>query len=289
MAIIDTLPATPDIAPLPTVEGGFQTILADPPWRFTNRTGKVAPEHRRLDRYGTMDLADIKALPVADVAAKNAHLYLWVPNALLLEGVEVMQAWGFRYVSNIIWAKRRKDGGPDGRGVGFYFRNVTEPILFGVRGSMRTLAPARSTVNMIETRKREHSRKPDEQYDLIESCSPGPYLEMFARYGRPGWTAWGNEAAEEIVPQGKTHRAYQGGSLDTVPFMEPNERMSDWLSSRVARILAEEYRAGASVQQLVTDTGYSVSRVRTLLAREGVELRRPGRPRRDVARDNQPA
>ena len=154
---------------------------------------------------------------------------------------------------------------------------------------MRTLAPARSTVNMIETRKREHSRKPDEQYDLIESCSPGPYLEMFARYGRPGWTAWGNEAAEEIVPQGKTHRAYQGGSLDTVPFMEPNERMSDWLSSRVARILAEEYRAGASVQQLVTDTGYSVSRVRTLLAREGVELRRPGRPRRDVARDNQPA
>lgn len=289
MAIIDTLPVTPDIAPLPTVEGGFQTILADPPWRFTNRTGKVAPEHRRLDRYGTMDLADIKALPVADVAAKNAHLYLWVPNALLLEGVEVMQAWGFRYVSNIIWAKRRKDGGPDGRGVGFYFRNVTEPILFGVRGSMRTLAPARSTVNMIETRKREHSRKPDEQYDLIESCSPGPYLEMFARYGRPGWTAWGNEAAEEIVPQGKTHRAYQGGSLDTVPFMEPNERMSDWLSSRVARILAEEYRAGASVQQLVTDTGYSVSRVRTLLAREGVELRRPGRPRRDVARDNQPA
>lgn len=282
VATIDTLPATPDIAPLPTVDGGFQTILADPPWRFTNRTGKVAPEHRRLDRYGTMDLADIKALPVADVAAKNAHLYLWVPNALLLEGVEVLQAWGFRYVSNIIWAKRRKDGGPDGRGVGFYFRNVTEPILFGVRGSMRTLAPARSTVNMIETRKREHSRKPDEQYDLIESCSPGPYLEMFARYVRPGWTAWGNEAAEEVVPQGKTHSSYRGGALDTVPFMEPNERMSDWLSSRVARILAEEYQDGASVQQLVEDTGYSVSRVRSLLAREGVELRRPGRPRRSV-------
>lgn len=280
MATIDTLPAVPDIAPLPRVDGGFQTILADPPWRFTNRTGKVAPEHRRLDRYGTMELADIKALPVANVAAKNAHLYLWVPNALLLEGVEVLQAWGFRYVSNIIWAKRRKDGGPDGRGVGFYFRNVTEPILFGVRGSMRTLAPARSTVNMIETRKREHSRKPDEQYDLIESCSPGPYLEMFARYARPGWSAWGNEAAEEVEPQGRTHRGYEGGALESVPFMEPNERMSDWLSARVARIVADEYRSGASVQQLVRDTGYSVSRVRTLLAREGVELRSQGRPKR---------
>ena len=80
-----------------------------------------------------MSLEEIKELPVGDVTAANAHLYLWVPNALLPEGLEVMQAWGFRYVSNIIWAKRRKDGGPDGRGVGFYFRNVTEPILFGVK------------------------------------------------------------------------------------------------------------------------------------------------------------
>lgn len=179
------------LAPLPRVTGGFQTVLADPPWRFQNRTGKVAPEHRRLDRYSTLDLNDICALPVQDVVAQNAHLYLWVPNALLPDGMRVMEDWGFRYVSNVVWAKRRKDGGPDGRGVGFYFRNVTELILFGVRGSMRTLAPARSQVNMIETRKREHSRKPDEQYRLIESCSPGPYLEMFARQAAPGWTAWG--------------------------------------------------------------------------------------------------
>ena len=180
--------------PLPTVEGGFQTVLADPPWRFANRTGKVAPEHRRLDRYSTMELDDICALPVDDVTAKNAHLYLWVPNALLPEGLKVMEAWGFRYVSNIVWAKRRKDGGPDGRGVGFYFRNVTELLLFGVKGSMRTLAPARSQVNMIETRKREHSRKPDEQYPLIEACSPGPYLEMFARRARFGWDYWGDQS-----------------------------------------------------------------------------------------------
>ena len=267
------LGSSTEIAPLPSVEGGFQTVLADPPWRFTNRTGKVAPEHRRLGRYGTMSLEEIKELPVGDVTAVNAHLYLWVPNALLPEGLEVMQAWGFRYVSNIIWAKRRKDGGPDGRGVGFYFRNVTEPILFGVKGSMRTLGPGRSTVNMIETRKREHSRKPDEQYDLIESCSPGPYLEMFARYARPGWSVWGNESDEEITPQGKAQRGYAGGDIDPLPDLELNEQMSDWLSDRVARILADEYAKGASIQQISTQSGYSTARVHGLLTRAGVELR----------------
>ena len=227
-----------------------------------------------------MSLEEIKELPVSDVTAVNAHLYLWVPNALLPEGLEVMQAWGFRYVSNIIWAKRRKDGGPDGRGVGFYFRNVTEPILFGVKGSMRTLAPGRSTVNMIETRKREHSRKPDEQYDLIESCSPGPYLEMFARYAQPGWSVWGNESDEEITPQGKAQRGYAGGDIDPLPDLEPNEQMSDWLSNRVARILADEYAKGASVQQISTQSGYSITRVRSLLVKGGVELRGRGRPKK---------
>lgn len=192
------------------LEGGpFSTILADPPWRFMNRTGKVAPEHRRLSRYDTMTTAAIRALPVAEAAAENAHLYLWVPNALIADGLQVMESWGFMYKSNIVWAKRRKDGGPDGRGVGFYFRNVTELILFGVKGSMRTLAPGRRQVNMIETRKREHSRKPDEQYGIMEACSPGPYLELFARYPRPGWTSWGLEAADEVVPRGKQYAAYR--------------------------------------------------------------------------------
>lgn len=281
---IDTLPSAADIAPLPTIDGGFQTILADPPWRFANRTGKVAPEHRRLDRYGTMELDEIKALPVSDVTADNAHLYLWVPNALLLEGIDVLQAWGFRYVSNVIWAKRRKDGGPDGRGVGFYFRNVTEPILFGVKGSMRTLAPARSTVNMIETRKREHSRKPDEQYDLIESCSPGPYLEMFARYARPGWTAWGNESDAKVEPKGRSHRGYAGGVIETFPSLEPNERLSPWLSDRLSRILVEEYEAGASIDQLAEESGYSIQRIRGLLEAGGVTLRGRGRPKKATAK-----
>lgn len=178
----------------------FETVLADPPWRFQNRTGKVAPEHVRLARYGTMDLADIAALPVADAVGEKAHLYLWVPNALLAEGLEVMQRWGFTYKTNLVWFKTRKDGGPDGRGVGFYFRNVTELVLFGVRGSRRTLAPGRRQVNLFAERKREHSRKPEALYEIIESCSPGPYLELFARHDRPGWHQWGDEISDFPLP-----------------------------------------------------------------------------------------
>ncbi|MCC6479711.1 MT-A70 family methyltransferase [Sphingorhabdus sp.] len=184
----------------------FGTILADPPWQFQNRTGKVAPEHKRLNRYGTMTLDEICDLPVGQISADPSHLYLWVPNALLPEGMRVMEAWGFRYISNIVWHKIRKDGGSDGRGVGFYFRNVTELLLFGVRGkNARTLDPGRSQVNMIQSRKREHSRKPDEQYKIIEECSWGPRLEMFSRGTRRGWTTWGNQADDSYSPTWKTY------------------------------------------------------------------------------------
>jgi N6-adenosine-specific RNA methylase IME4 len=184
----------------------FSTVLADPPWQFQNRTGKVAPEHRRLNRYETMDLKEICNLPVKQITADSAHLYLWVPNALLPDGIKVLNEWGFRYVTNIVWHKIRKDGGSDGRGVGFYFRNVTELLLFGVKGkNARTLAPGRRQVNMIETRKREHSRKPDEQYDVIESCSWGPRIELFSRGEREGWTVWGNQATAEYRPSWTTY------------------------------------------------------------------------------------
>jgi N6-adenosine-specific RNA methylase IME4 len=184
----------------------FATVLADPPWQFVNRTGKIAPEHRRLSRYGTMTLQEIMKLPVGDIAKPTAHLYLWVPNALLPDGLAVMKAWGFTYKSNLVWHKVRKDGGSDGRGVGFYFRNVTELILFGVRGkNARTLAPGRSQVNLLATRKREHSRKPDEQYEIIETCSSGSYIELFARGARPGWTNWGDEANVRYTPTWKTY------------------------------------------------------------------------------------
>lgn len=200
-------PTNPSIDLLRKVgEQKFGTILADPPWRFLNRTGKIAPEHHRLSRYGTMSTEEIAALPVQGIVEDRAHLYLWVPNALLPDGLAVMQAWGFAYKSNIVWHKVRKDGGSDGRGVGFYFRNVTELLLFGVRGkNARTEAPARSQVNYLSSRKREHSRKPDEQYDLIESCSKGPYLELFARGTQPDWICWGNQADHAYRPTWKTY------------------------------------------------------------------------------------
>jgi N6-adenosine-specific RNA methylase IME4 len=182
------------IMELGTVKGRFGTILIDPPWRFQNRTGKMAPEHRRLHRYPTMSFQEITALPVGRLALPKSHLYLWSPNALLLEALTIMKAWGFTYKTNIVWYKTRKDGGPDGRGVGFYFRNVTELLLFGTRNKLRTLKPGRRQVNVIVSRKQEHSWKPNEAYDIIEACSPGPYIELFARQLRPGWTSWGDQA-----------------------------------------------------------------------------------------------
>lgn len=183
----------------------FATVLADPPWQFSNRTGKMAPEHKRLCRYPTMNLQEIKELPVAKIVADAAHLYLWVPNALLPEGLQVMESWGFSYKTNLVWYKIRKDGGPDRRGVGFYFRNVTEVLLFGVRGkNVRTLQPGRSQENIISSRKREHSRKPDEQYAIIENCSWRPRIELFARGPREGWSVWGNQS-EEYTPNWATY------------------------------------------------------------------------------------
>jgi N6-adenosine-specific RNA methylase IME4 len=189
----------------------FGCIVADPPWQFQNRTGKVAPEHKRLARYSTMSLAEISSLPIKEILKPTAHLYLWVPNALLLEGLRVMDAWGFVYKTNIVWQKVRKDGGPDGRGVGFYFRNTTELVLFGVRGkNARTLPPGRRQVNIVRSRKREHSRKPDEIYTIIESCSNGPYLELFARGPRAGWATWGDQA-DTYYPNWPTYANHSRG------------------------------------------------------------------------------
>jgi N6-adenosine-specific RNA methylase IME4 len=180
--------------PFDDLQGHFGTILIDPPWRFANRTGKIAPEHQRLRRYETMSFEEIAALPVGDLALPKSHLYLWCPNALILEALQIMKSWGFTYKTNIVWYKVRKDGGPDGRGVGFYFRNVTELVLFGVKGKLRTLKPGRTQVNIMSTRKQEHSWKPEELYPIIEACSPGPFLELFARQQRAGWTCWGDQA-----------------------------------------------------------------------------------------------
>lgn len=192
---------------LPQISSTYSTILADPPWQFRNRTGRISPEYGRVYKYPTMNLQEIINLPVSRLATENAHLYLWVPNAMLPEGLQVMESWGFTYKTNLIWCKIRKDGEIDRGGVGFYFRNVTEMVLFGVRGNMRTLISGRTMINLFSARKREHSRKPDELYTIIESCSPGPFLELFARFPRFGWDQWGNESLDlpgkNIPPIGK--------------------------------------------------------------------------------------
>jgi N6-adenosine-specific RNA methylase IME4 len=141
-------------------------------------------------------------LPISKIASEKSHLYLWCPNALLAWGLQTMKAWGFEYKTNIVWLKIRKDGGPDGRGVGFYYRNVTELVLFGTRGHLRTAQAGRRMVNVIATMKQRHSQKPEELYDMIEHCSPAPFLELFARSTRRGWTQWGDE-----IPPGRANIA----------------------------------------------------------------------------------
>lgn len=171
----------------------YGALLVDPPWRFKNRTGKIAPEYNTRFRYRSLSYEAITSVPVKELAATKSHLYLWVPNAMLREGLELMSHWGFDYKTNLVWHKLRKDGESHRGGVGFYFRNATELILFGVRGSLRTLEPGRTQLNLLMSRKRAHSRKPDELYRIIEECSPGPYIELFARYPKRGWTQWGDE------------------------------------------------------------------------------------------------
>lgn len=191
-------------------ERKFTTVLADPPWNFENKN-RAAPDFRHMKRYSTMELSKIKALPVGDLTAKTAHLYLWVPNALLPWGFEVMDAWGFQYKTLITWHKISKDGSSDGRGMGYYFRNVTEQLLFGVKGkSPRTLTAGRRRTNLVATMKQEHSRKPEKVYRIIETCSKGPFLELSARGPRPGWVSWGDQANSTFAPDwlpghSKTH------------------------------------------------------------------------------------
>lgn len=183
----------------------FATVYADPPWRFDDRTFRGAPEEvlrgklaasgkQSRFQYPTMSIEEICALPVKDLLADNAHIYLWVPNALINQGMQVIEAWGFKFKTLFVWYKISKDLGPaTNSGLGYYFRNVTELMFFGVRGRLKTAAPARKQENIVVTRKERHSKKPDLVYDIIERCSPGPYLEMFARQGRTGWTQYGNE------------------------------------------------------------------------------------------------
>lgn len=171
----------------------YSTILADPPWRFNNRTVRGAPEEPCCQRYQTLTTQEISEINVDKFCNESCHLYLWVPNAMLPEGLMVMDSWGFSYKTNIVWRKIKKDGDIHKGGLGFYFRNATEMCLFGVKGKMRTLQPGRTQVNVIDYPPGPHSQKPIGMYEIIEACSPGPRLELFARNTRDGWDSWGDE------------------------------------------------------------------------------------------------
>lgn len=177
-----SLPCVEAVA-APLAEGIYRTICADPPWQYGNTSTRGAAE----DHYPTMSISELCELPVEEWAHDEAHLYLWTTNGFLREAFDVMDAWGFVYKTTLTWVKPQI-------GMGNYFRSSTEHILFGVRGGMRTLDSNQR--NWFEEKRGRHSKKPARFFDLVEKCSPGPFLEMFARehpLDRQHWSVWGNE------------------------------------------------------------------------------------------------
>lgn len=166
----------------------YRTILADPPWDINQKGKWGAASH-----YNLMNLESIKNMPVIEFSEENAHLWLWVPNGLLQEGLEVIKAWGFTYRVPFYWIKPRL-------GLGNYLRNASEAILFATHGKAPVKFKAQP--NWLFAPTQDHSHKPEEQYAIIERVSPGPYLELFSRRRQPGWDAWGNEVASDLVIPG---------------------------------------------------------------------------------------
>jgi N6-adenosine-specific RNA methylase IME4 len=165
------------------LEGTYRTIVSDPPWQYGNTSTRGAAE----DHYPTMTIEELCAIPVESWAHDEAHLYLWTTNGFLREAFDVMDAWGFSYKTTLTWVKPQL-------GMGNYFRSSTEHVLFGIRGGMRTLDC--NQFNWFEAKRGRHSKKPGMFFDLVEKCSPGPFLEMFARehpLDRQHWNVWGNE------------------------------------------------------------------------------------------------
>ena len=167
----------------------YKTILADPPWDIQQKV----KSRGAIRHYNLMTLDRIKAMPIADLVEENAHCWLWVTNATLEAGYEVLRAWGFEPRSIYTWCKPRL-------GLGTYLRNCTEHLLLGTRGK----APIqfKGQMNWGFMPLQDHSHKPEEVYDIIERCSEGNYLELFARRPRHGWGIWGNEVASDVKIKG---------------------------------------------------------------------------------------
>lgn len=188
----------------------FHTIVADPPWQYGSDGGhlKSSAKHRPNSsaqnigassekRYGAMTMPALKALDVEQHAAKNAHLYLWTTNAFMVEAHDLARAWGFRPVTVLTWGKVKPDGSPSMK-IGYYFRGATEHVVFAVRGSQK-LHTSKAFPTLMLWPRTPHSVKPDEFFDMVEEASPGPYLELFARRARPGWSRWGNEVESDVT------------------------------------------------------------------------------------------
>lgn len=191
----------------------FSTVVADPPWPYATpgkgplaagtRSNKEA-WHGSLTgndvraRYKVMSIGEIQALPVDKVLRANAHLYLWTTNAFLVEAHEVARQWGFRPVTLITWTKMKAGGSSEpSMKTGYYFRGATEHVIFGVRGSLKLRSPRAVSTAFLHPRT-PHSVKPEAFYQLVRRCSPGPYLELFARRARSGWAVWGDEVRCDI-------------------------------------------------------------------------------------------
>ncbi|MFN0117807.1 MAG: MT-A70 family methyltransferase [Elusimicrobiota bacterium] len=178
----------------------FKTVVCDPPWQFRRQPKSVGPT------YNLLTLDEIKLFPIRDISDENAHLYLWIPNAFIKEGVSVMEAWGFSYKTVITWVKHQV-------GVGNHFRNSSEQILFGVRGRLPLLRRDLRTWFLAD--RRQHSRKPDEFYRIVESASPGPRIDVFSREMRHGWAQWGDEC--NFFNQKITEENYASNNVGAKP------------------------------------------------------------------------
>jgi N6-adenosine-specific RNA methylase IME4 len=190
----------PAIPALPVVDGGFGTVVADPPWRYNNATQELRSGGRGGQAehvYPTMSNEELAALPIASIAADRAHLYMWVTNPRLIADhrgkrdvtpFDIVEAWGFTPITLITWVK------PGTNGLGWYFRGQTEHAIFATRGSLGIPAELRQP-NVITAPRRRHSAKPDRFVDLVERVSPAPRVELFARVMRLGWDSWGDELA----------------------------------------------------------------------------------------------
>ena len=168
----------------------YRVIYADPPWRYRNTKTGGSMNSGSASKYNTMSVRELCALPIPDLAEKDSVLFLWATVPLIQEALEVMSAWGFKYKTMLFWRKIMSWG------MGFWYRGQVEILLLGIKGKVKAFRVQRA--NFIQAKVREHSRKPDEFYELIEMAGLRPRIELFARSRRKGWDCWGNEVESDI-------------------------------------------------------------------------------------------